>query len=180
MFAMDPSFVDTLSDLTLSQLSDMTKIPLTSLLALLVLVVMLSFAGARAGKPAFAFLRRTMTMSSDRTLSPKGMPVLPPNVVKYSQVPRTGLFTTEKIPKGLLKEHTTKKGTWGVIRVSTGKLSYQINAPCVREYELSPDVPPGIIEPTVLHQVKALTSDLEFVVEFHRLPNTGPVDEKRE
>jgi tellurite resistance-related uncharacterized protein len=38
----------------------------------------------------------------------------------------------------------------------------------------------GVIEPTKLHQVKALTDDLEFVVEFWRLPGTGGVNEKRE
>lgn len=38
----------------------------------------------------------------------------------------------------------------------------------------------GIIEPTKLHQVKALSDDLEFVVEFLRVPDTGAVDEKRD
>lgn len=109
------------------------------------------------------------------------MPVLPADAVKYSQVPGKGKhFTAQKIPSGLLKQHSTKQGTWGIIRVSTGKLSYQINEPIVREFVLTPDTPPGVIEPTILHQVKALTDDLEFVVEFLRLPDTGPVDEKRE
>lgn len=139
-------------------------------------------AGSRSSNTAFASLRRQqkVTMMSSATPSPPGMPVLPPDVVQYSQVPGKGkFFTKTSVPKGLLKQHTTKKGTWGVIRVSAGKLEYQINEPDVTSFELCTGVL-GIIEPTVLHQVKPLTDDLEFVVEFHRLPNTGPVDEKRE
>jgi tellurite resistance-related uncharacterized protein len=112
---------------------------------------------------------------------------LPNGVVKYSQVPKTGgAFSAadNNIPKGLLKNHSTKDGTWGVIRVLQGKLQYQINGNDDIEntdeiIELDVDTV-GIIEPTVFHQVAPLTDDVEFVVEFHRLPNTGPVDEQRE
>ena len=110
-----------------------------------------------------------------------GMPILPPDVVKYSQVPKEGFFVKDKIPRGLLKDHTTKKGTWGVIRVAAGKLLYRIEEPePALEFELTPDGPGGIIEPTRLHKVAPLTDDVEFCVEFHRLPDTGPVDERRE
>jgi len=134
-----------------------------------------------------------------------GMPILPKGVVKYSQVPKEGKqFTGTTIPSGLLKTHTTKKGTWGVIRVSQGLLEYSIPIPNPKAkskskskakatddddddddqdqkyaFELSKDFH-GIIEPLRLHQVRPLTPDVEFVVEFMRLPNTGPVDEKRE
>mmetsp|Transcript_10238 Transcript_10238/g.12953 ORF Transcript_10238/g.12953 Transcript_10238/m.12953 type:complete len:151 (-) Transcript_10238:173-625(-) len=107
------------------------------------------------------------------------MKSLPSTVVKYSQVPKEGFFTANKIPKGLLKEHSTKKGTWGVIKVNTGKLRYIINEPTPAEYVID-RYSCGIIEPGVKHEVAALTDDLEFVVEFHRLPGTGPVDEKRD
>jgi tellurite resistance-related uncharacterized protein len=133
---------------------------------------------------AFASRGRTAATTMTGTTSPSqqpGMPVLPVDAVKYSQVPAKGShFTAQKIPSGLLKQHSTKQGTWGIIRVSTGKLSYQINEPIEREFVLTPDTPPGVIEPKVLHQVKPLTGDLEFVVEFLRLPDMGPVDEKRE
>ena len=136
-----------------------------------------------------------------------GMASLPEGVVKYSQVPKDpNKFTSSTIPKGLLKQHSTKKGTWGVIRVSkgiashtfvlrqgihptqsflcflcvcVGTLEYQTNEPVVASFVIDSNTA-GIIEPTVLHQVRALTDDLEFVVEFHRQPGTGPVDEKRE
>jgi tellurite resistance-related uncharacterized protein len=105
---------------------------------------------------------------------------LPAGFVKYSQVPKTGAFSTDTIPTGLLKEHTTKAGTWGVICVSQGKLRYQINEPPPPAvYTLDCDTR-GIIEPQVKHEVAPFTDDVRFVVEFYRLPNTGPVDEKRE
>ncbi len=115
-----------------------------------------------------------------------GMPVLPSGVVKYSQVPKQGkFFTASTIPSGLLKQHTTKKGTWGIINVSQGKLEYSIVSSEGEEvddhlsFELSPQAH-GIIEPQRLHQVKPMTEDVQFVVEFLRLPGTGPVNEKRE
>eukprot|EP00586_Coscinodiscus_wailesii_P007338 CAMPEP_0172492032 /NCGR_PEP_ID=MMETSP1066-20121228/23009_1 /TAXON_ID=671091 /ORGANISM="Coscinodiscus wailesii, Strain CCMP2513" /LENGTH=111 /DNA_ID=CAMNT_0013261401 /DNA_START=311 /DNA_END=646 /DNA_ORIENTATION=+ len=107
------------------------------------------------------------------------MPKLPADVVKYSQVPKTGAFTKDKIPKGLLKRHNTKRGTWGVIRVSSGQLEYQINEPSVSRHVLD-NTRVGVIEPRVYHQVAPLTDDVAFVVEFYRKPDTGPVDEKRE
>ena len=108
-----------------------------------------------------------------------GMKALPSNVIKYSQVPKEGFFVKGKIPRGLLKEHTTKRGTWGVIRVSEGQLEYQINEPSVEKYVLKEGTP-GVIEPQIRHQVAPLTDDVKFVVEFHRVPGSGAVDEKRE
>ena len=111
-----------------------------------------------------------------------GMKELPSDVVQYSQVPKTpgSFFTADKIPRGLLQDHTTKAGTWGVIRVTTGTLEYTIQEPTRSVHEITAESKPGIIEPEVKHHVKALTDDLQFVVEFYRLPGTGPVDEKRE
>ena len=107
----------------------------------------------------------------------EGMPVLPEDVVKYSTVPKGKSFTATTIPSGLLKDHTTKAGTWGIISVSQGNLKYVIENDTV--FTLTPQYH-GIIEPTVLHHVAPLSDDVEFVVEFHRLPGTGPVEEKRE
>ena len=128
---------------------------------------------------SFAFVIRTpMRMLSSS--APLGMKSLPKGVVKYSQVPKGGRkFSKDTIPRGLLKEHTTKAGTWGVINVSQGRLRYQINEP--REsVHIIDTATKGIIEPQVKHQVEALSDDLEFVVEFYRLPGTGPVAENRE
>ena len=114
------------------------------------------------------------------SLHSHAMPELPLDVVKYSQVPRSPkVFTADTIPRGLLKQHSTKKGTWGIINVRQGKLEYQINEPSPHKFDLS-STTKGVIVPKVLHQVRPLTDDVEFVVEFYRRPGTGPVDEKRE
>ncbi|KAL7537254.1 hypothetical protein ACHAWF_005704 [Thalassiosira exigua] len=111
---------------------------------------------------------------------PDGMPMLPADVVQYTQVPKSGaVFAATTIPSGLTKRHTTKEGTWGVIRVSRGLLEYTILEPSESVHVLDARNL-GVIEPTMLHQVKALSDDVEFVVEFWRVPGTGVVDEKRE
>ena len=147
-------------------------------------------------RAAFQMIRSSTRSITSRCWSQSktviGMPKLPSNVVKYSQVP--GLtkppFTANTIPRGLLKEHNTKTGTWGVINVMKGSLEYKIVEPkpdrvfilqATAEGSFSTtSLSKGIIEPTILHQVKALSDDLEFIVEFYRSPGTGPVNEKRE
>ena len=107
------------------------------------------------------------------------MPKLPSGVVKYSQLPKTGAFVKDTIPKGLLRQHNTKAGTWGVIKVQKGSLQYQINEPRTMTFKLEAPAQ-ATIEPTVFHEVKPLSDDVEFAVEFYRMPGTGPVEEKRE
>ena len=54
-----------------------------------------------------------------------GMPIIPKDVVKYSQVPKqTSYFTYDNTPVGLRKDHSTKEGTWGKICVNRGSLDY--------------------------------------------------------
>jgi len=110
---------------------------------------------------------------------PSGMPILPLDVVQYSQIPKSKTFTATTIPKGLLNRHNTKAGTWGIIDVQHGKLQYTTHEPFESVHVVDP-THRGVIEPTKYHEVKALTEDLEFVVRFYRLPGTGPVVEKRE
>eukprot|EP00532_Pseudo-nitzschia_australis_P008665 CAMPEP_0168177906 /NCGR_PEP_ID=MMETSP0139_2-20121125/8764_1 /TAXON_ID=44445 /ORGANISM="Pseudo-nitzschia australis, Strain 10249 10 AB" /LENGTH=201 /DNA_ID=CAMNT_0008097109 /DNA_START=104 /DNA_END=709 /DNA_ORIENTATION=+ len=140
------------------------------------------------------------TSSSD-----DAMPILPKNAVKYSQVPKEGnVFTETTIPKGLLNRHNTKAGTWGVIKILKGSLHYNIEAGNISnsikkegnedeinngereqkmqliKFILNSDSD-GIIEPERLHEVAPVDGEeVEFVVEFHRVPGTGLVDEKRE
>jgi tellurite resistance-related uncharacterized protein len=106
------------------------------------------------------------------------MPQIPPEAVQYAQLPAPGKsFTASTIPKGLLKQHSTKQGTWGVIRVSQGQLEYQIHrdasdkglSEAIHTFVLDSSQL-GIIEPTVLHQVRPLTDNVEFTVEFHKVP----------
>ena len=82
---------------------------------------------------------------------------------------RTPEFTESTIPKGLLKEHTTKPGVWGVIRVTQGLLEYRILKPAPEQRLLTPDKP-GIAEPTVPHEVAPI-GPVRFYVEFHATPD---------
>ncbi len=90
------------------------------------------------------------------------MKSLPGDLHAYS---RTATFDETSIPAGLLKDHQTKPGVWGVINVLSGSLLYRIAATGA-EYTLSPDAP-GIVEPEALHNVEPL-GPVTFYVEFYR------------
>ena len=81
----------------------------------------------------------------------------------------TTTLTQDSVPAGLLAEHPTKEGVWGLIHVTQGKLRY-----CVtdtrRENEeriLEPESAAGVVEPTIVHRVEPL-GPVEFHVEFLR------------
>lgn len=89
---------------------------------------------------------------------------LPEGVTPYKQTPT---FTEETIPAGLLNDHQTKEGTWGLIRVEEGELRYIVTDPrrTTSDVMLSKATPPGIVEPTILHRVEPIGS-VRFHVEF--------------
>jgi tellurite resistance-related uncharacterized protein len=84
---------------------------------------------------------------------------------------RTPTFTEATIPQGLLKAHATKDGVWGLVPVLSGRLLYRVTDPrrlaCVKVLE--PGAPPGVVEPTILHEVEP-QGPVSFYVEFHRIP----------
>ena len=77
---------------------------------------------------------------------------------------RTDLFTQDTVPKGLLKNHSTKEGVWGHIQVEKGTLEYTIGD---GEVHILTPGRNGVIEPKVIHHVKPL-GEVSFFVEFHR------------
>jgi tellurite resistance-related uncharacterized protein len=91
------------------------------------------------------------------------MKTLPENVRPYQ---RTAVFTETTVPAGLLREHSTKAGTWGRIQVLEGRLWYRILAPEVEEVLLTPERH-GVVEPQVPHEVRP-EGQVKFFVEFHR------------
>ncbi|MEE4462802.1 DUF1971 domain-containing protein [Azotobacter chroococcum] len=93
------------------------------------------------------------------------MKVLPEDVRSYKTTP---VFTEETVPLGLLRQHTTKEGTWAKIVVLEGRLLYRILAPEVSEILLTPDRY-GVVEPQVPHEVSP-DGPVRFFVEFHRVP----------
>lgn len=87
---------------------------------------------------------------------------LPADLAPYR---RTPVFDENSVPSGLLKDHKTKAGVWGVIEVTSGRLRYTI--PSQGEVvELHAGLK-GIVEPDVLHHVTPL-GPVEFRVEFWR------------
>jgi tellurite resistance-related uncharacterized protein len=96
--------------------------------------------------------------------------VLPAGLKPYK---RTASFTENSIPPGLLKDHATKDGTWGLIHVEEGNLRYVIcDAQRVTsERILTPHTGPGIVEPAIVHFVAPI-GRVKFHVEFLRSGDT--------
>jgi tellurite resistance-related uncharacterized protein len=93
---------------------------------------------------------------------------LPEDVRPYR---RTDVFTQATVPAGLLRAHTTKEGAWALIHVLEGRLAYRIKDPrrLALTVVLTPRGPPGVVEPTILHDIEPLGA-VRFFVEFHRRP----------
>lgn len=66
----------------------------------------------------------------------------------------TPIFDQDTLPAGLRKEHRTKVGVWGVIRVLEGRLRFQVLDP-VDESVLDVDRP-GLVLPGQPHLVEPL------------------------
>lgn len=92
------------------------------------------------------------------------MLTLPNDVIAYKRTPD---FDRNTVPPGFLKDHSTKKGTWGVLTVELGEIHYIITEPGYEgEYILAPERP-GIIAPQHTHYIRPI-DDVLFYVTFHR------------
>lgn len=80
---------------------------------------------------------------------------------------RTATFSEATVPAGLLEDHSTKSGVWGLIHVEEGALRYVVTDPRRASIErvLTPTEQPGVVEPTILHRIELLGPVL-FHVEF--------------
>ena len=94
-----------------------------------------------------------------------GPGALPPGLERVRSTP---VFTEDTIPPGLLRQHRTPPGTWGLIRVLQGRLLYRVLDP-PGERVLDPTRAPGVVAPGVPHEVSPL-GPVRFLVEFHRAP----------
>ncbi len=90
-----------------------------------------------------------------------------PKLIPYKKTP---VFNETTIPKGLLKAHSTKAGTWGKIVVLEGTLLYRILEPEVSEQLLKPGSL-GFAKPKQLHEVRP-EGKVSFYVEFCRPPES--------
>lgn len=91
------------------------------------------------------------------------MKTLPEHLSEFKRTPD---FTEGTVPQGLQRRHTTPTGTWAKIHVLSGKLLYRILEPEIEELSLSPSNP-GVIEPTVPHEVQTV-GDVRFYVAFYK------------
>jgi tellurite resistance-related uncharacterized protein len=89
------------------------------------------------------------------------MKQLPDNVKAYK---RTPTFTEETVPEGLLNNHNTKAGVWGLIQIEEGKLEYTIEN---EEVYILTKENHGIVEPGILHHIKPL-GKVFFSIEFYK------------
>jgi tellurite resistance-related uncharacterized protein len=90
----------------------------------------------------------------------------PPAAIPYE---RTAVFNEDTLPAGLRREHRTKPGVWGVIRVLDGRVRYRVLDP-VSELILEPGHP-GLVRPDQPHFVEPLGS-VRIQIEFYsQLPD---------
>ena len=78
----------------------------------------------------------------------------------------TAIFDEETLPAALRREHRTKAGAWGIIRVIEGEL--RLFFPDGRE-ELLTENEPGYIDPEELHWVDPV-GQMRMRVEFYDRP----------
>jgi len=88
----------------------------------------------------------------------------PEGLEAYRSTPE---FTAGTVPASLLRDHSTKTGTWGRIEVLAGEVTYVTSAPSSLTLVLqSGDT--AMIPPELLHHV-ALSDDARFRVVFLRV-----------
>lgn len=87
---------------------------------------------------------------------------LPEGAQKYRE---TREFTEGTVPKGLLADHNTADGVWGVLRILEGQLLYTCKdqPPVV----VSPDQP-AVIFPKEKHHITCEAA-VRFKIEFYRV-----------
>ncbi|MDA0272379.1 MAG: DUF3565 domain-containing protein [Proteobacteria bacterium] len=87
----------------------------------------------------------------------------PDGLAFYKKTPE---FDESTIPAGLLKDHSTKTGTWGLIKVSEGQLRYTAG----QHLQILDQSAAGVVVPNMLHSVAPLER-IRFCVEFYRKEN---------
>lgn len=88
---------------------------------------------------------------------------LPEGATQYRRTPD---FTATTTPKGLLADHSTKQGTWGLLVVETGRVAFHD-----RDLGETRQVEAGetqVILPTTIHHITP-SADARFHVAFWRL-----------
>ncbi|MDB5558879.1 MAG: hypothetical protein JWQ36_1813 [Enterovirga sp.] len=82
---------------------------------------------------------------------------------------RTPIFDETTLPAGLRRDHRTKPGVWGVIRVLAGQLRYCVLDP--RSEQILEPGRPGLVHPDQPHFVEPI-GPVRMHVEFYDQPPT--------
>jgi tellurite resistance-related uncharacterized protein len=84
----------------------------------------------------------------------------------------TPVFDQDSLPAALRREHRTKAGVWGVIRVLEGRLRLH-SGKGEAERLLAPDQP-GLVEPEQSHWVEPIGA-MRMQIDFHdKAPQLAP------
>ena len=75
----------------------------------------------------------------------------------------TAIFDQDTLPAALRREHNTKAGVWGIIRVIEGQL--QLHFADGRTEKIGPERP-GLIRPQEVHWVEPV-GDMRMLVQFY-------------
>ena len=76
----------------------------------------------------------------------------------------TPVFTEQTLPQALQREHRTKPGVWGIIRILEGQLRYQVEDG--RPAETLTVDHPGLVLPAEAHHVE-LIGPVTMRVDFY-------------
>lgn len=82
----------------------------------------------------------------------------------------TPVFDQDSLPEALRREHNTKAGVWGLLRVLEGEVMLVFADPG-RSVHVTPENP-AEIPPQDVHHVE-LTGPMRMQVEFYRQPPLG-------
>lgn len=91
---------------------------------------------------------------------------LPDGLQEYKRTPE---FTELSVPKGLLRDHATRSGTWGMIHVLSGALEYTITEGELRTVTLRAGESAAVV-PEQKHHVRPV-GKVRFHVAFLTLGN---------
>lgn len=90
---------------------------------------------------------------------------LPDGLVHYQNSP---IFDQDSTPTRLQKSHDTKAGTWGKIKVKSGRLHFVIEE--TGDAQWLDSTTDGLIAPQQLHHIEII-EPVCFYLEFYRVPD---------
>ena len=91
------------------------------------------------------------------------MKTLPAGLREYKRTPS---LNADTLPRGFLRRHATKKGTWGLLEVEAGSVVYVIDDEANRGRYTLRQGDRAVIAPRQLHHLESASADLVFQVRF--------------